>query len=207
MSSLPYFSMKASYELHQESLNSLLLLLSPDRDEAGRKYETVRAGLIRFFRSRGCDDAEELADETINRVAKKASLFDSGKGRQTTSYFCGFATRVLFEYRRSGRSHETGLPPDRLKDDEPDESLDRDRHESQLDCLGGCLEMLSDDDRELLLEYYTLERQAKIDMRKRMAKRLGFDTAQLYGRVFRIRSRVKKCISRCIEEKVAKKSR
>src|SRR5262245_20430567 len=55
----------------KEEFDCLLAYLSPDREEAGKEYETLRRKLIKLFQYRGCHSPEELADETINRIAKK----------------------------------------------------------------------------------------------------------------------------------------
>ena len=55
----------------------LLEWLDPNLDLAGEKYEEIRRGLIKIFGYRGCSDAEGLADETINRVARAASRDES----------------------------------------------------------------------------------------------------------------------------------
>ncbi len=95
--------MKKSYELGQKQFNALLLLFSEVPEEAGEKYEQMRAGLVRFFEFRGCHDAQTLADETINRVATKIDTFDAARTNKLTAFFYGFASNVLSEYRRDSR--------------------------------------------------------------------------------------------------------
>ena len=58
--------MELGRSLTQTSLDRLLMSLDPDREVAGRKYETLRKGVVRFFEWRGCRSAEEYADEAIN---------------------------------------------------------------------------------------------------------------------------------------------
>ena len=55
----------------KDPFDALLDWLDTDRDIAARKYETIRAGLIRIFVSKGFSDAEDLADEAIRRVCKR----------------------------------------------------------------------------------------------------------------------------------------
>ena len=142
-----------------------------------------------------------LADETINRVAKKATMFDRRKGRQPTSYIFGFAARVLLEYRRTARNRETGLPTDDLPAAETREDANIEILERRLDCLATCLERLSRRERDLLLEYYALDGKAKIAARNRIARRLGCGRSSLHSRIFRIRAKVKVCISGCLKKK------
>ena len=55
----------------KDPFDELLEWLDPDREKAGRRYEAIRAGLIRMYVARGVSDAEYYADETIDRVARK----------------------------------------------------------------------------------------------------------------------------------------
>ncbi|HEY0047746.1 MAG TPA: hypothetical protein VGB68_00565, partial [Pyrinomonadaceae bacterium] len=57
--------------INQENFDVLLNWLDRNREIAGQKYEKIRRRLIRIFLGRGCFEAEELADETINRVTRK----------------------------------------------------------------------------------------------------------------------------------------
>jgi hypothetical protein len=62
---------KGNWTLTQEGFDGLLTWLSPDREQAGRKYEEIRLRLIKIYTRRGCTTPEELADEVFNRVTKK----------------------------------------------------------------------------------------------------------------------------------------
>jgi hypothetical protein len=67
--------------LDQDGFDKLLGWLGPDRDSAGKKYEEIRLKLIKIFARRGCMLAEELADETMDRVCNKAQkIVDDYKG-------------------------------------------------------------------------------------------------------------------------------
>ena len=183
--------------LRQEDFDALLGLFSHDRDEAGRAYERLRAGLVRFFEFRGCADADALADETLNRVALKAHLFDGSTGVRMTSYVYGFASNVFLEYIRSPRSREMAI--------ETDEFLRRltapqsaDDQEPMFLCLQNCLQKLSPSDRKLMVEYYSRDRQEKIALRKRMAEQLGCRVEVLHTRVFRLKASLRRCITGCV---------
>ena len=67
------------------------------------------------------------------------------------------------------------------------------------DCLLSCLQELTSEKRELILGYYAKEKQAKIDHRTEMAKRLGLTVETLRVRAYRIRSTLEKCIEKCLE--------
>ena len=193
--------MKASYELQKQGFKSLLGLFSRDPEEAGRRYETVRRGLIRYFRVKGCNEPELLADETIDRIAKKASIYDAAKSPNPTTFIYGFAVRVLFEYRRSDRIREVPLTSDQLDRYHPVLPPEPAWKEREYDCLDRCLSRLQKRDRDLVLEYYSLEKIAKIKLRKQMAARLACRIQTLHTRMFFIRNDLKDCIFRCMEKK------
>ena len=69
------------------------------------------------------------------------------------------------------------------------------------DCLHRCLQELSSDRRELILAYYAKEKQAKIDHRTELARRLGISVETLRVKVHRIRLTLEQCIERCLNRK------
>ncbi|HUK90604.1 MAG TPA: hypothetical protein VLZ81_09415, partial [Blastocatellia bacterium] len=73
---------KTKFVLTQEAFDLLLRWLDPDdRDRAGQRYEEIRQSIIRNFARRGSPVAEELADEVMNRVAKRLpEIIDSYDG-------------------------------------------------------------------------------------------------------------------------------
>ena len=57
--------------LTQKKFDRLLDWLDPDRERAGAKLLEIRRCLVKFFVNQQCVEAQELADETINRVAER----------------------------------------------------------------------------------------------------------------------------------------
>lgn len=191
--------MRLENVLRQEEFDSLLGLFSENREEAGLIYEELRTNLVRYFESRDCRDADILADETLFRVASKAHTFDPSRHTRPTSFVFGFASKILLEYARRPQKmritydrwvQTTLLPP-------VVESKDGDVEAERLDCLQECLGEMSPEDRELLLSYYSKEKQAKIQSRKLMAESLGIKMETLHMRVHRLRETLKKCMKRC----------
>ena len=73
-------------------------------------------------------------------------------------------------------------------------------------CSSVC-KSLALDKRELILNYYAKEKQAKIDHRNELAQRFGISVETLRVRVFRIRESLAECIGRCLKRKEAKMKR
>ena len=188
------FSMKKSWKLTQEVFDQLLNWLNPDREKAGKKYEEIRRRLIRIFISRGCADSEDLADETINRVAQHAAgLAVRFDGEDPALYFYGTAKRVLLEYfRKQARkaaslaSFPSSPPPD---DTEP-----------EYHCLDLCIESLLPEHRKLIMKYYLFDKQAKIDYRKTLAMELNLTDNALKIKMYRLRQQLHGCIMNCLQK-------
>lgn len=187
--------MKYKYELVQGQFDAVLELLSNNREEAGDKYERLRLGLIRYFDIKGCHDPELLADETINRVAQKAALFDRSRNTKPSAFFYGFAANVLAEYYRSGRKEvDLGDNQFAAAEDLPDEIVDDER----MWCLQKCMARLSAMESALVIKYFAEEGSEKLAQRRKMCADLNCSPAALHTRVFRIKSTLKSCIGQCL---------
>lgn len=184
--------MKKEWVLTQESFDALLAWLDPNRELAGRKYEDIRTRLVKIFSCRGCYEPEDLADETINRVTSKLKDIESSFIGERARYFYGVANKVHLEYLR--RKPAPPLPP--LTQD-PVEI------EREYNCLEQCMQRLTADNRELVLQYYQEEKQAKIDHRRRLADQLGIALNALRIRAHRIRASLQECVQNCVHEATA----
>lgn len=180
---------KQKWTLDHESFEELLAWLSADREQAGRKYEEIRYKLIKIFVCRGCFIAEELADETINRVAKKARELRTTYVGVPDLYFYGVARNVHLEYVRK--------PPEPLPPPPKDST---DEIEREYACLEKCMQQLTPQNRELVLQYYQEEKGAKIEHRRKLAERLGIALNALRIRAHRVRAGLRACVSNCLEQ-------
>jgi DNA-directed RNA polymerase specialized sigma24 family protein len=191
--------MKKDFTLTQQDFDALLGWLSPNREQAAEQYEIIRSGLIRFFRFRGCADPQSLADETINRVAAKVSVFDSTENVKTISYFYGFASNIYLEYVRTVKRREVQLEPEYLSLSQNFRSPDSSNIEC--DCLEDCLTKIPREESSLVIQYYGQEKSEKIELRKKLAEKMNVKLPALHTRVFRIRNSLKECIEKCLKEK------
>jgi len=184
--------MKKDWTITEETFNNFLSWLHPDRDEAGRKYESIRRHLIIILTCRGCADAEDLADETINRVIRRAQQMADTYIGEPTPYFITVANNLYLEYvaKRKTRSE---LPLNLPQPPEPD--LEEEREYA---CLEVCIQELTPASRGMLLRYYQGDKQAKIDHRKKLAKELGIDLNALRIRTYRARVTLQQCIDECL---------
>jgi DNA-directed RNA polymerase specialized sigma24 family protein len=75
--------------------------------------------------------------------------------------------------------------------------------ESRHTCLEKCLAELPEEERALVLGYYTESKQAKIDKRKQLADWYGLSLNALRNRVFRLNQRLAFCVTSCLENSPA----
>jgi RNA polymerase sigma factor (sigma-70 family) len=189
--------MRSALHLTDETFEALLLWLDPDRETAARNYETIRAGLIRIFASQGCGDAEDLADQAINRVAARVPEIRDSYVGEPASYFRGVARKIVLECRRR-KEVATDLieVATDLITESPDTRADPG---DEYECLLRCLKFLSVDKRELILDYHLYEGREKITNHRIMAGELGLSESALRLKAHRIRAALEKCVRECAE--------
>jgi len=176
--------------LTQKDLNRLLSWLDPDQDRAGKRYESIRRKLILIFASRRWRFPEEMADDCINRVIKKLPELEGRYQGLPEAYFYGVAKIIELEWRRKDLPIEI-----------PDMEGISPETEMYLACLDRCLGELAPSSRELVMEYYQQEKQAKIDHRAALARKLGIAANALRIRAHRIRQHLEKCVLECLGER------
>jgi DNA-directed RNA polymerase specialized sigma24 family protein len=182
--------MKKKWTLTQDAFDSLLNWLDPDRELAGHKYERIRRGLIKIFACRGWRDAEELADESINRVTTRVDEVARTFQGDPSLYFYGVAHNLHLEESRKKQLRlqvPAPTPPDETEAD-------------AYDCLDECMSKLPPKTRDLVLRYYQDDRRAKIDNRKQLAQELGIGFSALRIRAHRIRVPLRKCVESCLKQ-------
>ena len=150
-------------EVTQEAFASFLEWLNPDRDLAGEEYERLRFRLLNFFSLRRCSFADELADETINRVILKVS---EEQIENKLAYCYGVAKNV---YRESLRKERTHLDIDEVVVAAPAPEEKSFSNE----CLDKCLAKLPPESRSLLLDYFSEARHAKIELHRRISESMA----------------------------------
>lgn len=184
--------------LTQEEFNALLTWLGSEREEAGGRYEHIRQGLVKFFIWHGRGEAEDLADETINRVARKVHKVAPGYVGDPALYFHGVAKKVLLEARKVRRAqalHPTQAEPDAVKEKEAHEESER-----RFKCMEHCLSKLSEGRRQLITEYYQRDVEGKADSRKALADKRGLSATNLRVKAHRIRASLLECIRECMAD-------
>ncbi len=186
---------KKKWQLTQTAFDALLQNLDVDRGAAGEKYIRLRKNLVRFFETRGIIQAEEAADETLNRLAKK--LENGEQFENVRTYALGVARMLALELRKS--------PAQKTSNEIPEIGIssfdtEGDEKETKFHCLDDCLKDLSAENREIIVGYYQGEKRVKIENRERIAAKLGVPQNALRNRAVRLRDKLENCITDCLRK-------
>jgi RNA polymerase sigma factor (sigma-70 family) len=173
--------------------DELLVWLHPDREIALERFQHIRRVLIKIFECRACGDAEDLADETIDRVVAKVPAVVPSYSGDPSLYFYGVARHVIQEYKRR--------PKNALLQEEAASATaeNADSSEIEFKCLDDCLQTLGERERDFILRYYSYDGPSlKSAIRRDVAKQLGLTIANMRIRAFRIRAKLHDCVEDCV---------
>jgi DNA-directed RNA polymerase specialized sigma24 family protein len=185
----------------QLAFRRLLAWLDDGVDSNGEQYLEMRRRLVSFFDRRSRPAADDLADETLNRVSRTLEQTGLILTRPPARYCYVVARFVLLEDLRRERKHIPLHEPWNVDVARgaartgPDEGVII--REQRLDCLDRCLQELKPEQRDLIIEYYADARRQKIERRRGLAKRLGITMNGLGIRAWRIRERLTACVEGC----------
>jgi DNA-directed RNA polymerase specialized sigma24 family protein len=184
--------------LNPDQFEALLRHLGSDREVAGQRYEQLRQRLLTVFAYRRCPHPEDLADETMDRVARKLlEIGEAFEGTDPSRFVFGVAWNIAKESFH--RQREVALP-EALDLADPAGFQDDDEARSRGEgCLERCLRKLADADRDLVLRYYQEEKRAKINQRSTLARELSISPNALRLRIHRITLQLRDCVLNCLE--------
>ncbi len=189
--------------LTQHAFARLLEWLDDGEDSHGERYLEMRRRLVSYFDRRNRPAVDDLADETLNRVARM--LVQSGAiAIRPPARYCYIVARfVLLEDCRRGRKHvaldeprsaEISKAQSRITGENDNKLAIR---EQSLECLDRCLQELRLDQRDLAIEYYRDAKRQRIEHRRSLAATLGISTNALAIRACRIRESLTTCVEAC----------
>lgn len=185
---------RRKWALTREAFEKLLAAFGEDPESAAEQYLETRSNLTRFFEWRGCPYPEDHADETMNRVAKR---LDAGEEiRNPSSYCIGVARMLLLEINKERAREQQALGE---LASSPVAATGASESEAPIECLRACLQNLSAENRELIIEYYQGEKGTKIENRKRLTERFGVPVNTLRMRALRLREKLQACVEECVQ--------
>ncbi len=158
--------------------------------EGALGYERLRIRLVAFFRLRFPAEAGDLADEALDRLARRLSAGTPVDSPER--YALGIARLlVLEEGTRQKKERQAAI--EAMRD------LELSRLPTQPDpaepALRACLESLGQEGATFILSYYAADGGAdRIERRQRMAELSGVTLNALRNRALRIRLALEKCV-------------
>lgn len=202
--SAPKMGSKKDWALSPPAFQRLLDWLDEGADSGGQRYLEMRRRLASYFDRKNCPAPDELADETLNRVARR--LEEAGAiETDAPAHYCYIVARFVFmehlrETQKDGAlAHELRQQPhaDDLAASVSDD--ERKMTEHRLNCLEQCLSKLESLSREIITRYYVGKARVKIERRRALAEELGITTNALSVRACRIRDKLEACVRQCAD--------
>jgi DNA-directed RNA polymerase specialized sigma24 family protein len=205
-STLQKIEHKKDWALASGAFDRLLTWLDDGAESNGERYLEMRQRLEAYFDRKNCSNPEELADETLNRVARRLQEEGDITG-ETPARYCYIVARFVFmEHLRLTQKANVML--DEIKRQPansystPEESENNHEiKEKMLNCLDRCTAKLEPVSRQIITKYYLGQERAKIENRRALAESLGISPNALSIRACRIRDRLEGCVRQCAEVK------
>src|ERR671918_2920806 len=93
--SAPEATRKTEWVLTQTAFRQFLDWIDGGADSGGHRYLEIRRRLVLYFDRKDCLSPDELADETLNRVARR--LEEEGAiSSDSPAHYCYIVTRFVF---------------------------------------------------------------------------------------------------------------
>lgn len=175
------------YSEHQNSEH-------PDSEQAWEAYEELQRKLITFFDHNSCQvEAGELADEVLDRIARKPESFQIISMHK---YAHRVAENVLREHWRRQRRHVslvTSGSPGKNANAEA-RILDLIYRKEKNYWFSNAMLRLSREERELILSYYPSENDELEERRQRLSEQYNMTMVELRTEMARLRSKMERYV-------------
>ena len=194
---------KKGWTLTPGAFRRLLDWLGEGTDSGGQSYLDMRRRLVAYFDRKNCRAPDDLADETLNRVARRLEEEGVTESEAPAKYCYIVARFVFMEHLRGAQKTDALLDDLRRRprgnnfsafeaDDE------QDIKEKMLNCLERCAGKLEPRSRETIIRYYVGKERVKIENRRALAEELEITMNALSIRACRIRDKLEDCVRRCV---------
>ena len=189
-------NIKRDWQPDKTAFDRLLAWLDEGTESRGERYLEIRGRLVDYFGRRDCPFPEDLADETLNRVARR--LEETGSIDDVVpARYCYIVAKFVFleSLRRPGRTELVAQSAEAVAAKVAD---DRGENERTFACLERCLQSCSAADRAMILDYYATTSGSAPENRRQLAQKLGITANSLAIRACRVRSRLEGCVRACV---------
>ena len=189
-------NIKRDWQPDKAAFDRLLAWLDEGTESRGERYLEIRGRLVDYFGRRDCPFPEDLADETLNRVARRLEETGSIDDVVPARYCYIVAKFVFLESLRRPRQVE--LVAQSAEAAVAQVANERAENERTFACLEQCLQSCSIADRALILDYYQTTSGSARENRRQLAQRLEVTANSLAIRACRIRGRLEACVRSCV---------
>jgi DNA-directed RNA polymerase specialized sigma24 family protein len=188
---------KRDWVLTQATFRRFLEWLDSGIDSGGLNYLEIRSRLVFYFDRKNSTIPDELADETLNRVARR--LEEEGEIQtDAPAHYCYIVARFVFlESLRTKKDSEVLDDRFAATPDLNEEQLIENRRKQ---CLERCMQSLTPEERFLIVRYYQGTQRSKIENRRALAANLGLTMNALSIRACRIREKLERCMRKYLDE-------
>jgi DNA-directed RNA polymerase specialized sigma24 family protein len=175
--------------ISQQQFAGLLLKLGKEPIESGARYEALRTRLIFYFSRKCLDFPEDLADEVLDRLARR--LAEGTEIDSLTAFALGIARFVAQEQLSKPFQIQVQAETffDNIPANSPTESM-----EETFSGMEYCLNRMTPADVELLERYYLGDGESLIRARKSISETLKISPEAVRQRIFSIRRRLRQCM-------------
>lgn len=179
------------WQLTPDAFRELLASLDPeDATAAAKRYEMLRERLLIFFQRKQLGFAEDMADEVLNRLARR--IHEGEFVQNIESYALGIAGLVarerLYKLCRERAAHEEFFRIRSIQDDPA-------ATEERLARMEAALRQLGSPEHALLVSYYEGEGRNRIRRRQHIANHLGISAEALRKRVFDLKEALRRALT------------
>ena len=195
---------KSSWSLTQPVFTRFLDWLDGADNSEGRVYLEMRQRLVTYFDRKNCLDPDDLADEVLNRVARRLEEEGSIESETPAKYCYIIARYVFMESLRSPLAKTVQLDHvssgrsggDLAVVADPDQTATTER---AMTCLDRCADKLDADSRKMIFGYYVGTERIKIENRRILADKIGISMNALSIRACRVRNKLETCVQNCVK--------
>lgn len=194
---------KERWELSARCFQGLLSWFDEGTNSNGQTYLEIRRRLVAYFDRKNCGTPDELADETLNRVARR--LEEEGFiETDAPAKYCYIVARFVFmEHLRETHRKDAllgALQQDTEVSSVAQAAADDETavYERKLYCLEQCSGKLEALQRQLIVRYYAGQQRVRMENRRALAQSLGITVNALTIRACRIRDKLEACVRECV---------
>jgi DNA-directed RNA polymerase specialized sigma24 family protein len=192
-------SLKKDWKLTSKAFEHLLEWLDEGGNSDGQAYLEMRRRLVTYFDRKNCVSPDELADETLNRAARRLEE-ENAIETEAPAKYCYIIARFVFLEHVRARGKDQALRDELRREPrhEEDDQTSREIKKRMLDCLNLCADKLIAAEKNLIFRYYFGEERTKIQNRRALAEASGITLNALSIRACRIRDKLELCVRECL---------